>query len=253
MEKEQQIAVEMGGALNKGLFGSCFFETNNSLSDWTKYCNLLNTRQFFKPSRWEPHFLLWMEWKYCEGTVKSEPISDRRLHCHCAGIFNISSLQCHCWRTGKPFSQLTALSYTYLSAKYIVLFVLLQVLDLFNLEQLAEIAALSLSPGESKDDPVLQLTQLQKEKEIVWGKKTDRLKRKSQKYKWKNSKLTLLYKCLIYFIHVVKSLLLSIMATWSFFLHVETYMYWIHNILWGAHVNWEPDARSIKVFFFYTT
>ncbi len=24
-------------------------------------------------------------------------------------------------------------------------------------------------------------------------------------------------------------------------------------IVWGAHVNWEPDARSIKVFFFYTT
>jgi hypothetical protein len=24
-------------------------------------------------------------------------------------------------------------------------------------------------------------------------------------------------------------------------------------ILWGAHVNWEPDARSIKVFFFHTT
>jgi hypothetical protein len=72
---------------------------------------------------------------------------------------------------------------TYLSPNYSILFVLLQVLDLFNLEQLAEIAALSLSPGESKDDPVLQLTQLQKEKEIVWGKKTDRLKRKSQKYK----------------------------------------------------------------------
>ncbi len=24
-------------------------------------------------------------------------------------------------------------------------------------------------------------------------------------------------------------------------------------IVWGAHVNWEPDARSIKVFFFHTT
>ncbi len=24
-------------------------------------------------------------------------------------------------------------------------------------------------------------------------------------------------------------------------------------ILWGAHVNWEPDAQSIKVFFFHTT
>ncbi len=149
-----------------------------------------------------------MEWKLCEGNVKSEPISDCRFHCHCAGIFNISSLQCHCWRTGKPFPQLTAfrnysfLYLLYLSANYSILFVLLQVLDLFNLEQLAEIAALSLSPGESKDDPVLQLTQLQKEKEIVWGKKTDRLKRKSQKYKWKNYKLklfvqmlNLFYKC----------------------------------------------------------
>jgi hypothetical protein len=56
-------------------------------------------------------------------------------------------------------------------------------LDLFNLEQLGEIASLSLSPPSSKDDPVLQLTQLQKEKETVWGKKTDRLKLKSQKYK----------------------------------------------------------------------
>ncbi len=67
-----------------------------------KYCDLLNTHKLFKPSRWEQHFLLWMEWKYCEGNVKSEPVSDCGLHCHCASIFNISSLQCHCWRTGKP-------------------------------------------------------------------------------------------------------------------------------------------------------
>ncbi len=27
----------------------------------------------------------------------------------------------------------------------------------------------------------------------------------------------------------------------------------IYCILWGAHVNWEPDAQSVKVFFFQTT
>jgi len=61
-----------------------------------------------------------------------------------------------------------------------------QVLNLYNLDQLAEVAALSFTPNhgyhqstnEIEDDPIVQLTNLQRAKEEKFGKKTDFLRRK---------------------------------------------------------------------------
>ncbi len=55
----------------------------------------------------------------------------------------------------------------------------------------------------------------------------------------------------LYF-HIFDPALWPVVPLMESLIQLSPFPVWI-SILWGAHVNWEPDAQSIKVFFFHTT